>query len=165
MKNYRDSDYAVNKYAGGIVYLFADKIVELTLEDYLRENPGMTEVDFAELKALSDEIYLEQVRSDSKYGKKAVSLNDLEDTELCVVPSLEETIIDRPDRLAAAKRRQELADRSLAALTEVQYRRYRQHVVESLSTWEIAELEGTNQKSVYESLQAAEKKIKKICKR
>jgi hypothetical protein len=40
MKNYKDSDYALNKFSEGIVYRFADRIVEITLEDYLAENPG-----------------------------------------------------------------------------------------------------------------------------
>ena len=40
MKNYRDSDYAANKYASGIVYRFANKTVTVTVEDYLKENPG-----------------------------------------------------------------------------------------------------------------------------
>lgn len=61
MKNFKDSDYALNKFSEGIVYRFADRIVEITLDDYLTENPGKTEQDFLELKALSDEIYHEQV--------------------------------------------------------------------------------------------------------
>lgn len=52
MKNYRKSDYALNKYRKGIVYKFADGIVEVTLEDYLRENPDKTETDFPSPQAL-----------------------------------------------------------------------------------------------------------------
>lgn len=43
MKNDRDSDYAANKYARGIAYRFANETVEITLEDYLRENLDKTE--------------------------------------------------------------------------------------------------------------------------
>ena len=43
MKNYKESDYALNKYSQGIVYKFADGIVEITLEDYLRDNPDRKE--------------------------------------------------------------------------------------------------------------------------
>ena len=57
MKNYKNSDYALNKYSEGIVYQFTDSMVEVTLADYLRENPEKTEADFMELKALSDAIY------------------------------------------------------------------------------------------------------------
>ena len=49
LKNYRDSDNALNKYSQGIVYKFADGIVEVTLEDYLHDNPDKTEAGFAEL--------------------------------------------------------------------------------------------------------------------
>ena len=52
MKNYRDSDYAANKNAKGIVCRFANQIIEITLEDYLRENPDKNEADFTELKSL-----------------------------------------------------------------------------------------------------------------
>jgi hypothetical protein len=61
MKNYQSSDYALNKYSSGIVYHFADEIVEVTLENYLTENPDKSEADFRALKELSDAIYLEQV--------------------------------------------------------------------------------------------------------
>ena len=57
MRDYRKSDYAINKYSPNIVYRFHDEIIEVALEDYLKENPDKTEQDFAELKALSDEIY------------------------------------------------------------------------------------------------------------
>lgn len=51
MKNYKNSDYAQNKFSDGIVYRFADRIVEITLKDYLGENPDKTVEDFMELKA------------------------------------------------------------------------------------------------------------------
>lgn len=57
MKNYNKSGYALNKVSQNIVYRFADGIVEVTLADYLRENPNKTEEDFKELKAMSDEMY------------------------------------------------------------------------------------------------------------
>ncbi|MDR0818701.1 MAG: RNA polymerase subunit sigma-24, partial [Oscillospiraceae bacterium] len=60
MKNYQNSDYALNKFSKGIVYRFTDGIVEVTLADYLAENPGRTETDFRILKEASDENYLKQ---------------------------------------------------------------------------------------------------------
>jgi len=61
MKNYRDSDYALNKFSEGIIYRSEDRIVKITLDNYLAENPGKMAQDFLELKALSDEIYYQQV--------------------------------------------------------------------------------------------------------
>ena len=68
MKNYKDSDYARNKFSDGIVYRFADRIVEITLKDYLAENPDKTVEDFMELKALTEaglELYLKHGFSDT----------------------------------------------------------------------------------------------------
>lgn len=39
---------------------FLYNVVEVTLEDYLRDNPDKTEADFAELKTLWDEIYFRE---------------------------------------------------------------------------------------------------------
>ena len=53
----------------------------------------------------------------------------------------------------------------LGKLTEVQRRRFLMHRVVGLTTRQIAELEGSKQQSIVESLQAAEKKIKKFWQR
>ena len=161
MKNYRDSDYAANKYAGGIVYRFANETVEITLEDYLLENPDKTEADFAELKVLSDEVYLEQARDENRQTYRNVSLYGLDETDACCVPSPEEIVIDQPEQAARRERMQRQAHRALSTLTEVQRRRYIQHHVDGLSSWKIAELEGKDHKAILYSLWAAEKKIKK----
>ena len=157
MKNYSDSDYAVNKYASGIVYRFADQTVEVTLEDYLRENPGRTEADFAVLKALSDELYLEQVRLDNAISQKTVSFHALEETVSCAVPSSE----DLHDRAELRRCHAELANAALDKLTEVQRRRYLLYI-DGLSTRKIAELEGVTQRSVMDSIEWAEKKLWKF---
>ncbi|MDD4493454.1 MAG: RNA polymerase subunit sigma-24 [Eubacteriales bacterium] len=162
MKNYQDSDYAANKYASGIVYRFANQTVEVTLAEYLRENPDKRDADFAELKALSDRLFYEQDRSEGRQRKKMVSFHALEETELAAVPSPEDTMIAEQDEAEKQTRRREIADCALAALTDVQRRRYLLHVVDGLSTWQIAEMEGVAQRSVMDCLEAAEKKIKKV---
>ena len=160
MKNYQSSDYAANKYAEGIVYRFANQTVEVTLEDYIRENPGKTEADFAKLKALSDGMYLDQVRGDNAHGKKTVSVYHLQNAEL--VPSPEDTVIEQPERAAKEKRRRKTAKQALDTLTEVQRRRYLLHVADGLITREIAAREGVSHVAVVYSLEWAEKKIKKF---
>ena len=77
MKNYRKSDYALNKFSEGIVYQFSDRTLEISLEDFMRDNPGKTEADFMALKAVSDEIYLEQARLETAQGNKTVSYTHL----------------------------------------------------------------------------------------
>ena len=63
MKNFDKSDYALNKFSEGIVYKFSNEIREITKEQYLRENPNKTEEDFLKLKEISDEIFLDEIRS------------------------------------------------------------------------------------------------------
>lgn len=163
MKNYTDSDYALNKVnKNAIVYRFADGIVEVTLADYLRENPDKTETDFAELKAISDSMHLQQDRTDYRQTYKNTPLHGLDETDACAVPSPEEIIISRQEQAAEKERRRRLASHALSKLTEAQRRRYIQHHVEELTLREIAEREGTHFTTVHESIRAAEKKIKKV---
>lgn len=161
MKNYRDSDYAANKYADGIVYHFADKTVEVTLADYLRDNPGGTEADFAELKALSDEIYLEQVQSEYRQTYKNVSLTGLVETCACVAPAPEDVLAKRQEESERHQTRLNVASAALDKLTDTQRRRYILHNANGLTTRQIAEREGVSRAAVVYSLQWAEKKIKK----
>ena len=160
MKNYRDSDYAINKYSKSIVYRFADKIVEVTLSDYLAENPEKTEKDFEELKALSDEMYLEQVRNENAQTKKNVSVNTLEETEACCTSPLDEQYIDTQNRKYAIQAARDLLELDL--LTDIQKRRFILYFFKGLTTRQIAHIEGTVQNAVWKSINAAEKKLKKL---
>ncbi|HZJ78568.1 MAG TPA: RNA polymerase subunit sigma-24 [Clostridia bacterium] len=162
MKNYQSSDYAANKYARGIVYRLADTTVEVKMEEYLRENPGKTKADFAELKALSDEIFFEQDRNEGRQRKKMVSFHALEETDLLAVPSPEETMIATEEQVEKQKFRREIAAKTLSVLTDVQRRRYLLHTVNGMTTRAIAEKDGVSHVAVVYSLEQAEKKIKKV---
>ncbi len=162
MKNYRASDYAANKYAHGIVYRFANETVEVTLEDFLRENPGKSATDFAELKALSDSLYLECDRADYRQNSKNIPISGFAEAATLCAPSAEAEVIDIPLQAANAKKQRERLEKVLSALTATQRRRYIQHEGEGLSSWAIAEREGVSHQSVLESLNDAKKKIKKV---
>ena len=162
MKNFIESDYAVNKNAVGIVYRFADQTIVVTLEDYLKENPDKTPADFAELKALSDADYYERDRSGYRQTWKNVPFDGLENTDKFAAMSTEDEFISKAEQIAETERRSALAQNALDKLTNVQRRRYLLHHVHGKSVREIADLEGAFFTSVHETLQAAEKKIKKI---
>jgi len=165
MQNYKDSDYALNKYSEGIVYRFANGIVEVTLAGYLAENPGKTEADFRALKAISDSLYLEQVQAGNSQTYKNSPYDELNETALCQSPSPEDYHIGKIDAREEAERRRErlyIANLALGKLTEIQRRRYLMHHAEGMTTREIADIEGTHFTTVHESLQAADKKIKKV---
>lgn len=160
MKNYKDSDYALNKFSEGIVYKFADRIVEITLEDYLTENPGKTAEDFLELKAISDEIYHQQVIQENRTSRLDVPINGLEETEAIATVSLDQSLIHKIDSKNAMEAAKRLLDSG--ALTEVQRRRFLLHFFQGLSYRQIASREGVHFTSVHESIEAATIKLKKF---
>ncbi len=160
MKNYKDSDYALNKFSEGIVYRFADRIVEITVEDYLAENPGKTAQDFLELKALSDEIYHEQVIHENRTSRLDVSISGMEETEQLAAPPLDLDLIHKSDTAKAMQAAKRLLDSG--ELTEIQQRRFILHYFRGLSTRQIAEKEAVHQRAVWDSLQWASKKLKKF---
>ena len=163
MYDYRKSDYAINKYSPNIVYRFHNEIIEITLEDYLKENPGKTKDDFAELKALSDQIYYEQDRADSAQTRKDVSIHGLEETEHCATRALdeewEERIVDIQNRKYAWKALEQLFTKG--ALSEVQKQRFRLHIFQGLSTRQIGRMEGVSHQAVAKSINLAITKLKK----
>lgn len=162
MKNYKENDYALNKFSQGIVYKFADRIVEITLSDYLAENPDKTEQDFKELKALSDKIYYQQDVNENRTSHLNISINGLEETELLATVSLDTELIHKSD----AKKAMEAAQLLLESgeLTEVQKRRFLLHFFKGFSYRQIAALEGIFFTSVAESIAAAIYKLKKYFK-
>jgi RNA polymerase sigma factor (sigma-70 family) len=165
MQHFTNSDYALNKYSEGIVYRFADGIVEVTLADYIAENPGKSKADFLALKELSDGIYYTQDRAYSAQTKKNTPIDGVDEFLLCLVPSAEEIVFDVVDAIAESEQRQEqlnIVDCVLDKLTEVQRRRYLMHRLEGKTTREIAAAEGCSQQSVVECLAGADKKIKKF---
>jgi DNA-directed RNA polymerase specialized sigma subunit len=164
MKNYAQSDYAINKNAEGIVYRFAEQTVEITLEDYLRENPDKTAADFAALKALSDSDYYEMERSDYRQTWKNTPFDKLFEEEAAIisVPSVEDDFIEAQEHEAEYAKRKSVAQLALDKLTETQRRRYLMHHVEGLTTRQIAMKERTSHVAIIYSLDGAAKKIKKV---
>jgi len=165
MSNYQNSDYALNKFSEGIVYRFADEIVEVTLADFLKENPGKTEADFLALKEFSDSNYYEDDRATYRQTWKDMPFADADENLLNAETSAEGAYfgdIKAHEEDSWHQKQVDAMRHVLDKLTEVQRRRYLQHHVKGLSAREIAKQEGTNHKSVLESLNGAEKKIKKV---
>jgi len=164
MKNYMDSDYSLNKNAKGIIYRFADQIVEISLEDYLRENPDKTSADFVELKSLSDSDYYNTDRADYRQTWKNTSLDTLDEDEMVAfaAPSVEEEVIDQREQAEVYAKMKSSALFALDKLTDVQRRRYLMYHGKGMTEQEIADEEGSTQQAVSKSLAWAERKIKKV---
>ncbi len=163
IKNYKDSDYALNKFSKGIVYRFADRVIEITLEDYLAETPGRAVKDFEKLKTLSDEIYHQQVMQENRTSRLDVSINELEDTRQLATSSLDTELIHNSDKKRAIKAAKQLLDSG--DLTEVQRRRFILHFFKGVSYRQIAAMEGVFFTSVAESITTATRKLKKYFKK
>ena len=163
MRNYKDSDYALNKYSEGIVYKFTDVTIEVTLEDYLRDNPDKTEADFMKLKTLSDEIYYQQDRHEQRTNRLNVSINGLEEMEKVATPSVDTLLLQKEEEENVLEAAYQLLHSG--KLTPIQKRRFIQHYFQELSIREIARREGVHQRAVWDSLRWAEKKLKKFYKR
>jgi len=163
MRHYTNSDYALNKYSKGIVYRSVDGIIEITLEEYLQDNPCKTMTDFYELKEISDSIYLTQVKNENAQTRKDTPLDYVDEALLCLELSPEEIFIAELDAIDADNRYQAqltIANQALDKLTAIQCKRYLLHIVDELTTREIAALEGVAQQVVNKSILAAKKKIK-----
>ena len=160
MKNYRESDYALNKFSEGIVYKFANETIELTMEDFLREIPGATEEDFLRWKAFSDNDYLVQARKDNAQTKKNISNNELEETAACGGMSLEDEYIAAEDRERDLHIIEEFF--SAVKLTERQKQRFLLHYCDGLTFREIALKEGVHFTSVRDSIEQVTQKFRKF---
>lgn len=160
MKEYWKSDYALNKRSSGIVYQFADGIVEITFEDYIRENPDKTMEDFLALKAISDEIYQQQFSRDRAQTRRELPLYDCAQ----ITAESAEQVMERKVRLreleAVRMRLEQFIGSGL--LTETQERRFRLYCIKGLSTRQIARVEKVAHQSVWESLQYCQKKFQKF---
>lgn len=160
-KDYYKSNYGINKNRQGIVYRYADgSTFEITLEKISATDSTFTQEDFDKLKEFSDELYHEEAKNDCLYGKYVKGTYDFyEDSVWLQTPSLEDEIFKTLEE-------KEFIDKVNTAistvLTETQKRRLILHAFDELSIREIAKREGTTQKSVWESINAAQAKIKKF---
>jgi RNA polymerase sigma factor (sigma-70 family) len=168
LNRYAKSDYALNRKSDGIVYSFADGRKEVTLADFLAENPNAATGDFTALKALSDTDYLERERRCYNTTRKDVNLDWAEQAGKCSAASPEDAalaVIDAQDEAERKSRRIQLARQGLDKLTDIQRRRYLLHFYDGLTGSEIAEIEGTTKQAVSLSLQQAEKNLKKFLRK
>lgn len=158
MKNYRNSDYAVNKFSKGIVYHFTNQTVEITLADYLAENPDKTEQDFIALKKLSDSLYHQQVKNENNQTRKNVTLHGEEYRHDLATLSLETEYFESIDEQRGLEAIRKLLDSG--CLTSIQERRFRLYFFEGLTLRQIAKMQGVSHTCVHASIHCAVKKLK-----
>jgi len=159
VSDYRNSNYALNKFSEGIVYQFSGEIRVVTMEDYLKENTDKTEEDFWELKKLSDQIYHEELLKENIDRKRTISMTNLENVLADTSPSMEDRYIKTEEmrcvRVAVIKLFSE------GRLTSKQKERFIKHFFRRKSLREIAREEGVYFTSVNECIWRAVEKLKR----
>ena len=162
-RNYKNESYMANKYSKGIVYKSVTGDYEITLEQFLRENPNMTEKDFEYWKAISDELYREEAANDAAATRLNVSINDIEETLLVATEPFVTDIKNEDVTLT----REDIVNPAFVLriaeheLSEILLRRFKNRYIEGKKVKEIAAIEGVSPNCVYYSLDYAETKIRK----
>jgi hypothetical protein len=175
MKNFKQSDYALNKMnPKSIVFRFGDGSTQFFTREKLKD---MSDKQFNKLKSDSDEIWHKIDLSDNYEGKHTAHCEKDEDVEVLTkhhAPSPEDIFIEGIERAEEETRRKkqiQLANAALATLTETQRRRYLLHIIDGFAVKDIVKIERRNypdlyatltHQSVTDSLKGAEKKIKKF---
>ena len=157
MKDFQKSDYAINaKNENAIVYRFADGTIKhITADDF-----GGDVESFRKWKELSDNDYLVCDRHTYNTTRLDVSIEGIDETTLCSLPSVEEMLIEREEYEQFSK---ELGA-FLLLLTETQKRRLFLAAFKNMGVVEIAKFEGANHKSVCETFINIRNKLKKFQK-
>jgi len=165
MPNFKGSDYAVNKFTKGIVYPSVTGAIEITSEDVIKDDPSITDDDFAGLKAFSDKDYYDRYKADRRQTRRTVSMYYIGNTQALAEMSSDSGSFNVASEYEAAEERERrlvLANQALATLTEKQRKHFILNRVEGIPSRKIAEQENITHKTVLKSVWAAEKKIKKF---
>ena len=175
------SNYAINKKTEDIVYPFADG----TVKYYRKENGKIYEIitdakttkmvelaswemtveQFDWMKVLSDTDYHESELHGKRTTRQNVSINKMMETNCIANRSAEQEYFDYLAALEAPPETKTY-DNAIKilnkCLTEKQKRRFLLLHYHGLSTRQIAAMEGSAQRTIMDSIELAEKKIKKF---
>ena len=137
------------------VYTDADgNLIRLTRNDFASED------EFLDWKELSDADYHGEEKRDHRHADYVISLEGLSE-ETIAVPSVEEDYVTSINNAEHAILRRALLDGLKTYLSETQRRRLWKHLVDGLSTYQIAAAEKVSHQSVLESIVSAKKKLLK----
>lgn len=160
MSKHINKDYIKNINSESIIYFYNDNsYLEITKEQYLKENPDCTEEDFNELKELSDGLYRTEAskeRSQQRTVKKVIK----EKSKEKAMTSLDELLEEKEE----IEKIREVVDKLISSgkLSETQKRRFLKHYYRGKSYRQIATEEGVSHIAIFKSVNASRKKLKKF---
>ena len=105
----------------------------------------------------------EYKKLDDRTTRRNISIENLLETSHISEDALSDETL-RAEEMAKAKKKKDGTE-IFSMLTPIQRERYWKYHVEGMSTHDIAASEGSNQKSVWESISSAEQKVKKLRKK
>lgn len=177
--------YEKNKNSADLIYPYADgiviyrkivqtngtvQIVEIKKYDDQKEQTirnvpehEMSAETFDYWKSFLLEESHEYKKLDDRTTRRNISIENLLETSHISEDTLSDEAL-RTEEIAKAKRKKDGTE-IYSMLTPIQRERYWKYHVEGMSTHDIAESEGSNQKSVWESISSAEQKVKKLRKK
>ena len=163
MKNYKNSSYAANKYSKDIVYNSeVSGTTSITLKDFLKSDPTLTEADFERWKNWSDNDYKEESNITNLHTRKDISLTSLgevvADFGIPLEVAYEEAEIERTNHIAIRKALKMLYDDS--GFTEKMKKRFEMYIFQGMNCEKIGEALGVDAKPVRCSVKSALKKFK-----
>ncbi len=158
MKNYRNSSYAANKYSKDIVYNSEiSGTTSISLEDFLKSDPNLTEADFEFWKKWSDLDYETEAKVINRCTKKNVSFSNLAESLSSSGLSMDDYYEEREAELnyhiAIGEAISMFFKEGYA--TEKMKQRFKMYYIDGMSVREIAKVFHVNRPSVYESLSSA----------
>ena len=156
--DYQRNDFAINKESEGITYRSViGEIIVITKGRFLSENPNLTEADFENLKAFSDEDYRVRCNSDHTEARRSLPYCDAVELDEYAGASLEDNLADKE----GLSNLYEVVEN---CLTETQRRRFKLYYFQGLTIRQIAKVENVSFASAKESLNQSKQKIKKYLK-
>ena len=181
--------YKLNKNNPDLVYNFADELITyrketdengiLQIVEYRKKDgrkgkktsrrvvpsTEMSIEDFDAWKTRLTEEALEYQRFDHQTTRNNVGIENLLETDLVCEESVEDEYVRMEEERQALPKDYKVMNELLDTLTPVQKRRYYKAKALGMSTYDIAKEEGCEQKSVWESISAAEKRLQKELKK
>lgn len=157
---YYKSDFARNKDDESIVYKFVTgEVVKVTLSKFLEENPDKTKEDFIKLKKFSNEDYHVEMLEDKKEIRYTTYIEDIVEGELIDDANDPcELICSTEDKISFKENVKKFLKNSKVTKTEL--RRFKLCYFKELSYVEVAQIEGTSEQAVCQSVTNFKKKAK-----
>lgn len=161
MKKFNRTDYAFNKYAQGIVYQSVKGYYEISMEDFIREDPEKGEKIFLSIKSFSDEWYHEQDQMQTRITRKELSLEGLNEQTIKdnqVRQDIQIQVEEKLIKQCAWKALHNILDKNL--LTYKQKSRLKNLILGGFSIRQIAQIEGVSHVAILKSIHIAQQVLR-----